>query len=107
MSCIPGYSINNNGICQINEATAYYFQGQCISCQAGYTLINQKCVYTPVTNPSSTHYLQAKNPLCISWNNGTCVDCFPGTYQSPRKICELIDPFCAIFDYVLSACNTC
>lgn len=43
----------------------------------------------------------------MSWSNGNCQECLPGTYLSSRKICELIDPFCSIFDYVTESCNSC
>ena len=106
VKCLPGYSLSN-GVCQLDDVTAYYYDGQCFQCLGDYRLVNRKCVYAPVTNPKSEQYLQTKNPLCLSWNKELCDECLPGTYLSSRKVCELVDPFCSLFDYSKEICNTC
>lgn len=52
-------------------------------------------------------YTYDKNPLCYSWQNGQCVQCLAGTFLTARKVCEVVDPFCLIFDYKAEICNTC
>jgi len=70
-------------------------------------MVNKKCVYIPTTNPASPEYVKSKNPLCFTWNGGKCSECLSGTFQSSRGICELIDPFCEVFDYILEVCKNC
>lgn len=99
LKCLPGFALNS-GLCRLEDVAAYFIEGQCVSCFGNYRLVNKRCVYVPVTNVSSPEYIQAKNPLCFSWNGQRCVDCLPGTFLSSRGICELVDPFCSVFDYV-------
>lgn len=99
VKCLPGYSLQQNGQCRLDDVIAYYYENQCFQCLGDYRLVNQRCVYAPTTDPSSPSFLQTKNPLCLSWDRGSCTECLPGTFLSTRNICELVDPLCLIFDY--------
>lgn len=99
VKCLPGYSLQQNGQCSLDDVIAYYYENQCFQCLGDYRLVNQRCVYAPATDPASPSFLQTKNPLCLSWDRGICTECLPGTFLSTRNICELVDPLCLIFDY--------
>lgn len=35
------------------------------------------------------------------------MQCLAGTFLTARKVCEVVDPYCLIFDYKAEICNTC
>ena len=79
---------------------AYYYDSQCVSCFGNYKMVNKRCVYSPSEYPvSSPNYLRQKNILCFGWRGTVCVECIPGAFLSSRGVCELVDPFCSLFDY--------
>ena len=87
VKCLPGYSLQQNGQCRLDDVIAYYYENQCFQCLGDYRLVNQRCVYAPTTDPASPSFLQTKNPLCLSWDRGVCTECLPGTFLSTRNIC--------------------
>ncbi len=70
-------------------------------------MVNKRCVYSPPYQPNSPNYIRQKNILCFGWEGMKCVECIPGAFLSKRGVCELIDPFCSLFDYIREVCDTC
>ena len=79
--------------------TSNTYNGQCLSCYSGYTLVNNNCVIIQGTIPYDL--------LCRQWNSaGVCIQCAQKAYYQ-NNMCVAVDELCRTFDSNNGRCLSC
>ena len=113
--CYIGYFVKE-GECKPVDVmckTYDFMTGDCTSCYLGYALAGGKCLISlsirlnninsidntskistipPISTSKSLNTV--RDPNCIKYKAGTCIECSFGFYLSVNKLCLQLDPLC-------------
>lgn len=96
ITCVAGATFSNNK-CLINSGCATNgTNGRCLSCPPGYTIFNNQCVS-----------IIALNPYCLTFSGTTCTACVTGYYIGSNGNCVVLSTPCATYVQTSGACLTC
>lgn len=101
VACSTRYYLDAENICQpVNpNCNAYNItNGACLSCYAGFGLIEDTCLPGIFAN--------SFDPNCNTFNGDTCVKCSLGFFLNAGK-CQGVDPTCKSFDQNNGTCLSC
>lgn len=121
--CATGYKANDKGLCELipvvstgdnckvygyidakGKWLAKYVAGckkVCKECNAGFELVDGKCVEIVVGEVD-------ENPYCVERNeDGECCGCAYRTYFNEEGICTPVSDYCQEWDYETGTCTCC
>ena len=103
VACSANWYSDANGVCQpVSDLCKSHdsANGQCLTCYAGYDLVNGACEFSPSNTAAPS------DPGCKTWENGVCQACAPRWVFNNNNVCTPVSDICKAHDNA-GACTEC